>query len=157
MEKVIKTKTVVEEEVYVAEDGTEFNDEYDCETYEMYYKRDILDLVEGYIIFDEEAKERIAENRTPVGCYAICLKQLPERRIYYIQMYIKAHYGATDLIPFCGKYEENVLYYCDYSEAMNGRYGWNGWVSLGDKSDIEAEIKRKEKHLAILDSLLKKD
>lgn len=155
MEKV--SKTVVEEEVYVAEDGSEFDNKYECEIYEKYYKRDILDLVKGYIVFDEKGKESVAKSETPYGSYAVCLEQLPHEIAYYIETYINMHHKAKDLVPFCGKYDKNELYVCDYSEAMNGRYGWNGWKSLGTKREIEAEINRKERHLAILNSLLPKE
>lgn len=157
MKKVIEKQKIVEKEIYIAEDGTKFKDEYVCEAYEKYYKYDILDLVKDYIIFDEKAKKAIMKNKTPMGGYAVCLKKLPDDMIDYIEMYMKTHHGAEDLIPICSKLGENKLYYCDYREAMNGGYGWNGWESQGKRSEIEAEINYKQKQLAIFNSLLPKE
>ena len=157
MKEVIKSQKVIEKVIYIAEDGTEFKDKYVCEVYEKYYKYDILDLVKDYIIFDEKAKKAIMKNKTPICSYAVCLKKLPDDMIDYIEMYMKTHHGAEDLIPICSKTGENKLYYCNYCEAMNGGYGWNGWESLGTRSQIEAEINRKEKQLSIFNSLLPKE
>lgn len=157
MKKVIESQKIVEKVIYIAEDGTKFEDEYICEVYEKYYNCDILDLVKDYIIFDEKAKKAIMKNKTPISGYAVCLKKLPNDMIDYIEMYMKNHHGAEDLIPICSKSGENKLYYCNYCEAMNGGYGWNGWESLGTRSQIEAEINRKEKQLAIFNSLLPKE
>ena len=157
MKKVIEKQKIVEKVIYIAEDGTEFKDKYVCEVYEKYYKYDILDLVKDYIIFDEKAKKAIMKNQTPIGGYAVCLEKLPNDMIDYIKMYMKTHYGAKDLIPICSEFGKNKLYYCNYREAMNGGYGWNGWESQGTRSEIEAEINYKEKQLAIFNSLLPKE
>ena len=149
-------KRVVEyETVYIAEDGKKFDSKNACLIYEKYYKKNILDLVKDYIIFDNKAIENISKNKTPVFCYALMVKRLPIELVQYFRI-LEEYEMFNDLVPI----DENVmykplprLYYCNYSSSYNGDYGWNGWQDIGTTQSITEEIEKLQKHIKIIEEL----
>ena len=118
------------ETIYIAEDGWEFNYKSECLIYEKYYKKNILDLVKNYIIFDSNAVEKISKNKTPMFCYALVIKKLPTELEQYFRILERYKIIEDSTIPLDNDIQYKTLprlYYCDYSDAFNGGCGYNGW------------------------------
>ena len=150
-----RKKVIEYETIYVAENGKEFEGKNECLIYEKYYKKNILDLVKNYIVFDSKAIENISKNKTPVFSYALVVKDLPMELKQYFRI-LKNYELFDDLIPI----DENImykplprLYYCNYSESYNGGYGWNGWEDVGTTESITEEIEKLQKRIKIIEEL----
>ena len=151
----IKKRVIECETIYVAENGKTFDSKNECLIYEKYYKKNILDLVKDYIIFDNKAIESISKNQTPVFCYALIVKDLPMELKQYFRI-LKNYDLCDDLIPI----DENImykplprLYYCNYNSSYNGSCGWNGWEDVGTTQSITEKIEKLQKCIKIIEEL----
>lgn len=144
MKKVEK----VVEYVYVAPDGRQFDNEYDCMAYEAYYKKDFLELIKDYVILEEKAKEEIRARRTPIHTYALCVKEMPESLKRYVRIYENTYPIMGKSIPICDCLWTPSLFYYSYSE-----YGSDGWKNLYGKDYLEKQVKFYEKSLAMFKEL----
>lgn len=130
-----KVERVVEY-IYVAPDGRQFDNEYDCMAYEAYYKKDFLELIEDYVILEEKAKEEIRARRTPIHTYALCVKEMPESLKRYVRIYANTYPVIRNPIPICDCLFTPSLFYYSYSE-----YGSDGWKNLFDVEHLEKQVK----------------
>lgn len=110
--------------IYIADDGTQFEKEYECEKYERRQREASYNNSTSFMLFDDEGK-RFTENVTDKMDYAYYV---------YIKNIDNDSYLYTLLKMNCYPVEDGLYYYSDE---------YDGWVSI-DK--IISEIKGKLKH-----------
>ena len=134
MERIEKERKDIEI-IYKAIDGTEFEYKEDCEEYEDFLNH-----------LDEILSKMIFFKRVNNDFYQIPLKNLELFDYCYLtdSSFIKYHrffeyYNKiykNELHDFTG-FTRVGFYRRDYSNAMNGGYGFNGWKFIGTMEDIE--------------------
>jgi hypothetical protein len=136
-------------ETYVAEDGRKFKSKDACSIYEKYSKIDLMQLVEKYVKVSAATREKIDKRQFPKFEYALGLEEMP----YDMQRYLKMT-QLDEIVPIVtGK----NLYYCDWTNAFSGGYGFNGWIDLGTKESLEIKKSRIQAHLDNLSQLMELD
>lgn len=127
MEKII---TIVEERIqFKAIDGTVFNNSEVCLEYEGYLAvKDKVMAELKFYNYDEKTKQflEIPKEKLQLWSYGIAISNKYKQYRKFLPE------------DFSDIQEMHTLYERDYSAALSGGYGHNGWVKLGNrnKSDI---------------------
>ena len=137
---------------YVAEDGTEFEDKFECESYEKYCQCDLVDLLKPYMVFNNEAEKSIRDMKTPISAYILCIKEMPGSLEKFLEKYMQVK--NLQIVPIPRKIFSPTLYY--YND--NGLYdGWFvGWERVGTEEQLTQKIKQTEYDLEQLKKLNKR-
>lgn len=139
----IVEKVKVTQKVFVANDGREFDNEYECKVYEQFAPQSVYDVVSKYVSFyDDEVVEAFKRNEIPQFAYLLVKERIPKEVIKYCDLITR----YEENLPNIGVWQGNVptLFYNDYSNAYNGSFADNGWKRIGNYHDIEEKIKQYE-------------
>ena len=129
-----ENKTMIEKTIYVAFDGKEFDDEYDCREYELNTK--LKDIGDDLLLYDKNGKkiEKIDNQLLAESIDYIIVKSEKAYEYFVEQMdYFGLNYPDYYNSPICS--------YCyDYDE--------NEWINIEDRVQcLQLEIDKLSKYL----------
>ena len=139
MKKIIKEK-ITPQTFYISEDGREFDNMHDCETYENFMGKSIYDVLKEYITFlDDKTPLEMKNNIISEFIYIIVNKPIPSNIKKYIEIIEKGSgKSSIPLTPQCIEYP--TLFYNDWSGAYNGGCCY-GWKNIGSQEQLEKDVK----------------
>lgn len=139
---------------YKAKDGRIFSEERNCEIYEKYYPLSIYDILKDYCYFmDEESIEDFKQNKSKLFAYLIIHTRIPQDKIKYCNMISE----KDNPLPNLSEYDSTPhLFFNDWSSAMDGSYGRNGWIDLGSKNYCIEKFKYYKNLLEIFNKTIDK-
>ena len=138
----MKVEKVIREydEIYIAEDGTRWSSEQLCKQYEELLKDP--SPIKSLEFFDSKGN--------PIDIFA--LGEIPKFSYLYIAKNRTKYYDWFVIKAIIGKKDNDIesydlpmskgFYYNDWSEALNGSRGFNGWKRIEETiKSLENKIK----------------
>lgn len=137
---------------YMAKDGTQWEAEWLCRQYEELLENPspLKDLK----FFNDKGDpiDVFALGQIPCFCYLV----LTQRIEHYSWSVVKSIIGnkENDEASYHLPTSEGV-WYNDWSNAYNGRYGSNGWVQVDSVEYLESKIKSCQNKIKLIEKMLK--
>lgn len=140
--------------VYIANDGVQWDNEQQCKQYEALLKDP--SPLKNLLFYNGEG-ERIdifALKKIPHFCYLVLSEPLKETYDYrVIKVILGAKYQNDD-----NSYQlptTKGIWYNDWSEALSGGYGFNGWEKEPSIATLEYQITTRQEQIKLLKKISK--
>lgn len=142
------------EKRFIAEDGTVWKTYHECEQYENLLADP--SPLRNLFFFDNAGNpiDVFELKEIPVSSYLILTNPIKKYYPKVVQAFLKTRY-ASDTEAYALPTEEGI-WFNDWSNALNGCYGSNGWRRVPTINEMRSAIENYQKKIELLQKMLDK-